>query len=207
MAVQYGIKHRRTTPYNPKANGLTEKSNGILCKVLKKVTQSFVYDWDLKLPGVLFAFWTAQKTSIGCMPYYLCHGMEAVMPVELEVHTLQVQEEDRLETKESMPDRKVNLLRPHEEREKVLKQAVQLQGNRKKRYDRKLKKRLDLKAGDLALLFDSRKEHFPGKLNLNWKGPYKVIEVFDNGSVQFATMDGEELETRINKHSVKKYLM
>ncbi|KAL2623643.1 hypothetical protein R1flu_003848 [Riccia fluitans] len=105
-----------------------------------------------------------------------------------------------------MSDREVNLLRLHEEREKVLKQAVQLQGNRKKHYDRKLKKRMDLKVGDLALLFDSRKEHFLGKLNLNWKDPYKVIEVFDNGSVQLATMDGEESETRTNGHNVKKYL-
>ncbi|KAL2624236.1 hypothetical protein R1flu_008481 [Riccia fluitans] len=118
MAVQYGIKHRRTTPYNPKANGLTEKSNGILCKVLKKVTQIFVYDWDLKLPGVLFAFQIAQKTSTGCTPYYLCHGMEAFMPIEMEVQTLQVQEEDRLGARESMLDWEVNLLRLHEERER-----------------------------------------------------------------------------------------
>ncbi|OAE18999.1 hypothetical protein AXG93_2551s1020 [Marchantia polymorpha subsp. ruderalis] len=32
----FHIKHRKTTPYNPKANGLTEKSNGLLCKILLK---------------------------------------------------------------------------------------------------------------------------------------------------------------------------
>ncbi|KAL2624390.1 hypothetical protein R1flu_008635 [Riccia fluitans] len=206
MVVQYGIKHWKMTSYNPKANGLTKKSNVILCKVLKKVTQAFVHDWHLKLPGVLFAFRTAQKTTTRCMPYYLCHGMEAIMPVELEVPTLWVQEEKRLRVLESVPDQKVELLRLHEEQERVLKQVIQLQGKRKEHYDKKLKKRVDLKAGDLALLYDSRKEHFPGKMSLNWQGPYKVLEVFANGSVQLATMNDEKLETRVNGHRVKKYI-
>jgi hypothetical protein len=33
----YMIKHRPTTPYNPKANGLTEQANGPLCKILTKI--------------------------------------------------------------------------------------------------------------------------------------------------------------------------
>ncbi|KAL2644095.1 hypothetical protein R1flu_011682 [Riccia fluitans] len=109
MIAQYGIKHRRTTPYNSMANGLIEKSNGLLCKVLKK-------------------------------------------------------EEERLGVPESVPEREVELLRLHEECERVL----------------------------------DRKEHFPGKLNLNWRGPYKVVEVFYNGSVQLANMNDEMLRMRVN---------
>ena len=30
------IKHRRTTPYHPRANGQTEKTNGILYKIITK---------------------------------------------------------------------------------------------------------------------------------------------------------------------------
>jgi hypothetical protein len=33
----YLIKHRPTTPYNPKANRLTEQANGLLCKILCKI--------------------------------------------------------------------------------------------------------------------------------------------------------------------------
>ncbi|KAL2651374.1 hypothetical protein R1flu_019502 [Riccia fluitans] len=49
-------------------------------------------------------------------------------------------------------------------------------------------------------------EHFPDKLNLNWRGPYKVVEVFDNGSVQLANMNDEMMGTRVNGHRVKKYI-
>jgi transposase InsO family protein len=28
LTTKYLIKHRKTTPYNPKANGLTERANG-----------------------------------------------------------------------------------------------------------------------------------------------------------------------------------
>ncbi|OAE33727.1 hypothetical protein AXG93_3363s1010 [Marchantia polymorpha subsp. ruderalis] len=44
LTSHFQIKHRKTTPYNPKANGLTEKSNGLLCKILLKVTVSHAHD-------------------------------------------------------------------------------------------------------------------------------------------------------------------
>lgn len=53
LTFHFQIKHQKTTPYNPKANGLTEKSNGLLRKILLKMTVSHAYDWDTKLPAAL----------------------------------------------------------------------------------------------------------------------------------------------------------
>lgn len=53
LTFLFQIKHRKTTSYNPKANGLTEKSNGLLCKILLKVTVNYAHDWDTKLPVAL----------------------------------------------------------------------------------------------------------------------------------------------------------
>jgi len=33
---KYFIKHQKTSPYHPRANGQTEKTNGILCKIITK---------------------------------------------------------------------------------------------------------------------------------------------------------------------------
>ena len=50
ITSRYLIKHRKTTPYNPKANGLTKRANGIVGNILNKMVSAHKTDWDLKLP-------------------------------------------------------------------------------------------------------------------------------------------------------------
>ena len=44
-------------------------------------------DWSEKLPFALWAYRTSFRTSIGATPLY---GMEAVLPVEIEMGSLRV---------------------------------------------------------------------------------------------------------------------
>ena len=44
ITTKYLINHRKTTPYNPKANGLTERANGIIRKVLNKLVATHKTD-------------------------------------------------------------------------------------------------------------------------------------------------------------------
>ena len=53
ITTKYLINHRKTTPYNPKANGLTERANGIISKVLNKLVVAHKTDWNLKLPSAV----------------------------------------------------------------------------------------------------------------------------------------------------------
>jgi hypothetical protein len=55
LTTKYLIKHRKTTPYNPKANGLTERANGIVGKILNKMVSAYKTDWDRKLPSAVHA--------------------------------------------------------------------------------------------------------------------------------------------------------
>lgn len=48
LTTKFKIKHRLTTPYHPRANGQTEKTNGILCKIITKTIQGSMTDWDSK---------------------------------------------------------------------------------------------------------------------------------------------------------------
>ena len=52
ITTRYLIKHWKTTPYNPKANGLTERANGIVGKILYKMVFAHKTDWDLNFPQV-----------------------------------------------------------------------------------------------------------------------------------------------------------
>ena len=47
-------------------------------------------DWSEKLPFALWAYRTSFRTSTGAMPYSLVYGMEAVLPVEIEMGSLRV---------------------------------------------------------------------------------------------------------------------
>ena len=75
---------------------------------------------------------------------------------------------------------------------------------RKARFDQRLKKH-DIKKNDLVLVKDSRHSKFPGKLQTRWGGPYKVVKIWKNGSLQLQYLNGELFETRINGSRVKKY--
>ena len=47
-------------------------------------------DWSEKLPFALWAYRTSFRTSTGATPYSLVYGMEAVLPVEIEIGSLRV---------------------------------------------------------------------------------------------------------------------
>ena len=86
----YSIKHRKTTPYNPKANGLTERANGIMGKILNKMVSAHKRDWDKKLPSAVHAYNTSEKKTSRKSPYFLVFGQEVQHRIELEVETLRV---------------------------------------------------------------------------------------------------------------------
>ena len=87
ITTKYLINHQKTTPYNPKANGLTEQANGIIGKVLNKLVAAHKTDWDLKLPSAVHAYNTSEKRTTGRNPYFLVFGQVAVHEIELETET------------------------------------------------------------------------------------------------------------------------
>jgi hypothetical protein len=56
LTNKFLIKYRKTSPYHPRANGQTEKTNGILCKILTKTIAGSATDWDDKLWSALWAY-------------------------------------------------------------------------------------------------------------------------------------------------------
>ena len=47
-------------------------------------------DWSENLPFALWAYRTSFRTSTRATPYSLVYGMEAVLPVEIEMRSLRV---------------------------------------------------------------------------------------------------------------------
>lgn len=59
--------------------------------------------------------------------------------------------------------------------------------------------------GDWALLYDSRFQDFPGKLQTRWLGPYEIQKVHDNGTLTLIIIDGSGYAFKVNRHRVRLY--
>ena len=62
-------------------------------------------DWSEKLPFALWAYHTSSRTSTGATPYSLVYGMEAVLPVEIEMGSLRVALEQQISEAEWVQSR------------------------------------------------------------------------------------------------------
>ena len=90
ITSKYLIKHQKTIPYNLKANGLIERANGIVGKILNKMVSAHKTDWDRKLPLAIHVYNILEKKTIGKSPYFLVFGQTALHNIEMEVEALRV---------------------------------------------------------------------------------------------------------------------
>ncbi len=90
LLARLAMKHKFTTMYKPNTNGLIERTNKILCSMLAKDIKVHVNicDWDFKIHHVVWVYNTTYKTATWYSPFRLIYGMEALLPIELEVMTL-----------------------------------------------------------------------------------------------------------------------
>jgi len=67
-------------------NGVVEAANKNIKKIIQKMIVIYK-DWHEKLSFALHTYRTAVRTSTGTTLYSLVYGMEAVMPLEVEIDT------------------------------------------------------------------------------------------------------------------------
>ncbi|PKI67506.1 hypothetical protein CRG98_012090 [Punica granatum] len=93
------IQHHNTSPYRPQMNGAVEAANKNIKKMIEKMTVNYK-DWHEMLPFALLAYWISIRSSTGATPYSLVYGMEAVLPVEVEIPSIRIIAESKLKEAE-----------------------------------------------------------------------------------------------------------
>ena len=134
----------------------------------------------------------------------MVYGQEAILPIEFEIPSLRVAIDHQLGETESLQARLIELEALNEHRRNAYLNNYAIQVRWKSYYDSKLKEKT-FTVGDLVLLYDSRFFKFPSKLQTHWLGPYEVIDVNPNGSIQLKDFKGTILPTRINGYRLKVY--
>ncbi|KAL1178109.1 hypothetical protein V6Z11_A03G074900 [Gossypium hirsutum] len=87
VSSQFKIKHYNSSSYSPKMNGVVEAANKNIKKIVGKLIETYK-DWHKKLPFALYTYRTLVRTSTGATPFSLVYGMEAVLPIEVEIPSL-----------------------------------------------------------------------------------------------------------------------
>jgi len=80
-------------------NGVVEAANKNIKKIVHKMVITYK-DWHKWLPYALYAYRIVVRTSTGATPYSLVYKMEAVVPLEVEIPSLKVLMESRLDEAE-----------------------------------------------------------------------------------------------------------
>ncbi|XP_052735520.1 uncharacterized protein LOC128197506 [Vigna angularis] len=204
LCEEFKIHHHNSSPYRPKMNGAVEAANKNIKKIVQKMVVTYK-DWHEMLPFALHGYRTSVRTSTGATPFSLVYGMEAVLPFEVEIPSLRVLMETKLEEAEWVQTRFDQLNLIEEKRLTAVCHGQLYQRRMKKAFDKRVHLR-GFHEGELVLkrILPIQKDH-RGKWTPNCEGPFVVKKAFSGGALILTRMDGEELPLPVNSDAVKKF--
>ena len=134
-------------------------------------------DWSENLPFALWAYHTSFHTSIGATSYSLVYGMEAVLPVEIEMGSLRVALEYQISETEWAQSRYDQLSLLDERRLRAPDHVKAYQRKMTSAFRKRVKPR-KFQKGDLVLKVLRGLINDPrGKFRPNWRGPYVIRDL------------------------------
>ena len=141
--------------------------------------------WPELLPEVLWAYRTTTRTSTGETPFSLAFGVDALVPVEIQVPLYRIEQYDPASNQEDLRLH-LDLL---EERRNTSQVRVAAYQQRIARYRNAKVRPRSFQLGDLVL---RQKLGVPARsLDPNWEGPYRVIKIVRPGTYYLEDMQGK----------------
>jgi hypothetical protein len=166
-----GIKLKFASVAHPKINGQVEKANGLICNGIKKrllaPLEKAKHAWVDELPSVLWSLRTTPNAATQETPFFLVHGAEAVLLVEITYEAPRIAAYDETTSTEALQD-DVDAL--DEARDVALARATQYQQSQRNYKSTQVRPR-SFVVGDLVLQL---KQDGHGKIESPWLGPYIV---------------------------------
>lgn len=157
---RFSIQHNRTTNYHPQSNGMDERVNGTLVKIIKSYIDDNKADWDKTLKWATFVYNTAPHESIGMSPYMAMYGVRPRTPLNLE------------------PSKELPLDKAREMvRSELARNSKRAQDTMKEFYDRS-RVPSEFQVADWVLVRNKgRIVHESKKLQPKWKGPGVILRL------------------------------
>ncbi|KAL2251354.1 UNVERIFIED_CONTAM: Retrovirus-related Pol polyprotein from transposon opus [Sesamum indicum] len=195
------IQQNFTAVGHPQSNGQTEVTNRTILQHLKARLSS-KKEWSDELPGVLWAYRTTPRTSTGETPFSLIYGSEAVIPAEIGEESQRIVSFD---PERNGGQRAFDLDIVEEKRDAARVRMLHHKSLMLRGHSKNLKPR-SLQVGDLVLRKVEVSKHV-GKLDPNWEGPFKVIEIIGKGTYKLQDTQGNEVTRPWNIQNLKRFYL
>ncbi|XP_050135655.1 uncharacterized protein LOC126611393 [Malus sylvestris] len=100
FASKFKIKMIQSSLYYPQSNGQAEASNKILVNIIKRMVAGSPEKRHEKLGDTLWAYRTSKRARTGTTPYALTFGQDVVLPMEINVSSIRIQNQFGLHSEE-----------------------------------------------------------------------------------------------------------
>ncbi|XP_070050317.1 uncharacterized protein [Nicotiana tomentosiformis] len=206
VCEQFKIAHRNSTPYRPNANDTVEAANKNIKKILRKMIHSS-RQWHETLPFALLGYRTTVHTSVGVTPYLLVYGTKAIIPAKIEIPSLRIIIEAKIEDDEWVKTRLEQLTMIDEKQMAAVCHGQLYQQRMDRAYNKKVWPR-KFEVGQLVLRrILPHHEEAKGNFAPNWKGPYIIRRVLPKGALYLGDIEGNDTETAVSADAVKMYFV
>jgi hypothetical protein len=124
MIEKYGIKHCKSSPYHPQANGQVESKIKFLEAIVTKTIYLHHQDWADRLLEALWAYQTTWRNTTRHTPYELVYGKQVLLPIEFQVRTFCIAAELGLNLDEAKKQRSLQLNELDEIRQDAIQRTI-----------------------------------------------------------------------------------
>lgn len=168
---RFGIRSITTPTYNPKSNRV-ERFHRTMNTRLKAIIHDRGGEWDEHVPAVLLSMRTSRHRLAKHTPFYLEHGREARLPVDVAVGnspSTEMSQDDYVRDIQKKFHRAFDEVR-NEQKAYIHRQRDLYINSEKK-----------IVVGDLVWLWTPRaRKNLPKKFQSFWTGPYVVVRQISN---------------------------
>ena len=167
---------------------------------LSQYTNSDQRNWDSSLSAILFGFRIAPSPTTGESPFYLLHGREPVLPMEVPL-------KPPTKLTQSILKYRSQLVRQMELTHRVAAEQTQLsQQKMKSLYDRKANP-YPYQIGDRVWIYTPKhKTGLSKKLLHCWHGPYRLVEQLSPVTFNVRTMANRLLPYAVHVNRFNPYV-
>ena len=98
LSKTYHIDHICISPYNKQANSVIKHSHYMIRESIIKACEGDMTWWPTVAPFVFWVDHITIRNVMGYLPFYMAHGVEAVLPFDLTEATFLIPKLDKLFT-------------------------------------------------------------------------------------------------------------
>ncbi|XP_004308772.1 PREDICTED: uncharacterized protein LOC101290912 [Fragaria vesca subsp. vesca] len=204
----YDIKLLHSTPYYAQSNGQAEASNKVILDIRRKMLELNPRVWHEELYHTLWAYRTSKRSPTDTTPYALMYGHDAVLPLEINIASLRVQEQHQLLGEDYVQAIWQELEDLDEHRVAAFNNLILEKQRIARSYDKVTRGRSYAESQKVwrAVLPLGEKIDSRGKWSARWEDPFIIHRILPKGAYHMCDLDGTIHRNPINGHFLKRHI-